>query len=111
MRRVFLLLSVLCFVRFAPAPLAAQEAPDTTAAVKVYPNPNNGHFWVIASSKILERSVWVGLYDLTGQVIQSQVLSASRPQAAFDLPQIPEGLYYLQARTPSKTINIKVFIQ
>ena len=110
MHRLVTILLTTGIFAWWPYDAPAQEESDTTAAVRVYPNPNDGRFFVSASSKILEKPIRAGLYDLTGQMITYKLLSASRPRAYFNLPTIPEGIYYLQARTARQTFNIRVVI-
>ncbi len=88
------------------------DSNESDLPVSVIPNPNEGRFMVSADPALLaEGQVVVGLYDLTGQAVHQTVLSAARPRAFFDVPYIPKGIYYLQARAAHHTYQVAVIIR
>ena len=70
----------------------------------VYPNPTSG-FVTIEISERLAGSVQVELFNLNGQLIQSNAIEHSS-NFVLDIHEVPTGIYFLQLKT-----QIGVFVQ
>ncbi len=77
--------------------------------VRVYPNPNNGHFF-LTSDTIKLKGARVTITAMSGKVIWQKVLEADWNNA-IDLSQQPAGMYVLNLYTGGKSYVRKLILQ
>ena len=78
-----------------------------SASTAVYPNPNNGSFYVSLSNNEDEITC-IRVFDITGKTIYS---NNSFNDGEIVLPNAKQGLYYVVVTLKNKTITEKIIIQ
>jgi hypothetical protein len=80
--------------------------------VKIYPNPNNGHFSVFFSAAANEPFT-LSVYDVLGKVVyKEQILDFDAFNAKpFDLPSIKDGVYTLVMEKSKSSLSKKLVIR
>jgi hypothetical protein len=89
--------------------LASEEVDLLQSQVSVYPNPNNGMFWV--SMEFEEsKEVEFEIFDVAGKpvFIQQPILVLEKGIQAFDISNLPEGIYYLRLNVDNQLITKRV---
>ena len=81
---------------------------NTSAAIKLYPNPNNGDFALRISSDIDEQ-VHVIIANVTGQKIK-ELITATNETTRINV-DAPPGVYFLNATTANSVLNEKVVVR
>ncbi len=79
---------------------------DALQQFSFYPNPTKGMIWIDGISEEGSGSETVyRLYDHTGRLVQSAVLSSSD---AIDLTALPQGLYWVELQTGGERTTFKI---
>lgn len=70
----------------------------TKAQIRLYPNPNSGHFWLELRQPGAAEALLLSLYDMCGQLVWQQRLLAPANSEGWEihLTEMPEGAYLLQ---------------
>jgi hypothetical protein len=90
-------------------PLSDNDAlPNETNGISVIPNPNNGQFTLKMVSKPGEPGM-IELYSSNGKLITT-FKSAENP-ANINIPGLPDGLYFINARSATRNAPAKMVIQ
>lgn len=96
-----------------PDPVKSPAEIGTHTRFEVFPNPSRGLIqldWVLAN----ETSVRIELYTPSGQLLQEVLPEATMPKGRsleqVQLPDLPAGVYWLVAHTPSRRITKQLFI-
>ncbi len=91
------------FMQFTPDDPAAlrREPTDTTMNLKVFPNPNNGHFQVTAEN--FTQGTWLELYDAIGKSVFKQNITESA--TSVDISTAGAGAFILVCRNEKEIIN------
>lgn len=63
-------------------------------AFKIYPNPSKGQFELETPLKIINQPIKLSVHDISGRLIQEEVLSAS-PIIRMNLENQPNGSYFI----------------
>ncbi|MBL0102909.1 MAG: T9SS type A sorting domain-containing protein [Bacteroidetes bacterium] len=71
----------------------------SSADLKVYPNPSNGHFTVTAPY-FMENDAFIRILDMNGKLIDSRNISQKTEQEV-DLSKFNEGIYVIESGTKS----------
>lgn len=75
--------------------------------MKVYPNPVRDRFsFEVELSK--DADTYLYIYDVTGVLMQSRVISGSAQQAQFDFSALADGVYFLHASVGKKSEVIRI---
>ena len=78
--------------------------------IKVFPNPNDGNFNIL-----FEKSVWENLdlkiYNVHGQLILEKELVGGEFQYAVSIPNVAEGIYFLQLKTEGEFLVKKMVLK
>ncbi len=76
--------------------------------ISIYPNPSNGLFTIEKQNcEFVESNLEI--YNLSGQIVHSQVLSGE--SVSIDLNYIPAGIYLVRITDNRNIINQKIIIQ
>ncbi len=81
------------------------EALNTQSSIKIYPNPNTGHFIINAEQNEIKG---YRLYNNIGQLLQEQKIQSSSIQVEANLKA---GLYFLAVETAEELTIEKIIIQ
>jgi len=79
---------------------------DEDNAVKLYPNPNNGNFYIQFENENKDKVVW-DVFDMTGRHVSNGTFSENTKY--IDLKNIAEGNYVILLRKKN-TLSVKKFI-
>lgn len=81
------------------------------ASFSLYPNPNDGHFFLDVSFRQTEKVSWQ-ILDLAGRILASESLEPQQNlQTNLNLSSFSPGLYFLRLKTSSGFINQKFLIK
>lgn len=88
------------------------ELEQTLAAIKIYPNPNNGRFIIENEDLTTDfEELSIQLVDALGQTVYRDILY-NNEQKTIDLGQdIPAGIYFLNVHNEQEAKTYKVMIQ
>jgi hypothetical protein len=89
---------------------AGDKEEEMNNYISLYPNPNNGTFFVDVISQ--SNSVELNLVDLTGKVIYSEIVNSGNiTRKQLDLQSQPAGIYLLVIKSDnmSKTLRISKY--
>lgn len=87
------------------------EDVEALNSVTVYPNPSTGDLVTISFQSISSLSVGVKLYNISGDLVLSNVYPVSSNQIQLDLGTISEGIYFLKVEEGEKIYNLKIVKQ
>lgn len=77
--------------------------------INVYPNPNNGEFFIKKASFInLEKAV---VYDISGRLISTHDISDGLNIKTINLQSISNGVYFLNIHSDTAVITKKIIIK
>lgn len=82
------------------------ENNNISNAVKVYPNPSQGMFYV--SSNVIEKAEYT-VFSITGEVVSQGVIEGN--QAQINLSEVTNGIYTIQITENDKTAVKRVIIR
>ena len=83
--------------------------PQQTSTLQVYPNPAKDVLNLSLSG--LNGQATLGLFNLQGQQLHSQVLEFTQGQATFALlPGLPTGTYLVTLKTKTDAYTTKVVV-
>ncbi|MEL6863342.1 MAG: PKD domain-containing protein [Bacteroidota bacterium] len=88
---------------------STHETEVLSNAFTLAPNPTTGWIWVDISYSAIEPNAQLELFDLHGRMIQNQ--RAQFGQQVLDLSKIPAGVYWLQWRNGTSTVQKKIIKQ
>ncbi|MCY1243655.1 hypothetical protein D9M72_566800 [compost metagenome] len=76
--------------------------------VKIYPNPNDGHF-VIAVDKASVGEISYSIYDITGKQVETRSLDSDRQsETAIDISKFPSGTYIVNVKADNQEFIKKI---
>jgi len=78
-------------------------------SVLVYPNPNNGVFYL--SSDFLKNDAKITVYDISGRLILNQSESNNNSTIKLDLSLAEKGLYFVEVKTEAGSFVEKVVVR
>jgi hypothetical protein len=70
--------------------ITATSKPDSEPGFKVYPNPNNGLFYLYGASGA------ISVYSNTGKLLISQFVNAKDEPVYLDWSELPTGTYLIR---------------
>ena len=78
----------------------------------VYPNPNNGLFYINLVTGSLEDQT-VSIYDLTGKTIKTYTVSAESPisNIQVNMSDVSSGMYFVEWRTETQHSTERIIIE
>lgn len=83
--------------------------PALYQAVELYPNPNNGLFY-IDLSEIANEQVQLAVFDALGKQVYASRFRA-KPQSKIDLSDLSKGVYHLRVVTEKGYYQTKVVVE
>jgi trimeric autotransporter adhesin len=86
----------------------------TDEVLRVYPNPNNGHFYVIIPDIVSETDLNISVTNIIGQKVHSDVVSVQKNKWEIKIQlnnSLPNGLYFLWVNRGVHGICQKFVIQ
>ncbi len=83
--------------------------PALYQAVELYPNPNNGRFY-IDLSEIANEQVQLAIFDALGKQVYASQFRA-KPQSKLDLSDLSKGVYHLRVMTEKGYYQTKVVVE
>ena len=87
---------------------ALQDIEATQQTIKIFPNPNNGEFWVSLGS--VNENTFIEIYNVFGQLIVKEALN--NLETLININKVSSGLYQIKITENNKTIiNGKVIKQ
>lgn len=75
--------------------LTAIDEPQTTEAIKVYPNPAK-HTFTVSLSHSTSKADYIKVVDLSGRVCIHQKADTQNPQSIIDISSLIDGLYLVE---------------
>lgn len=75
---------------------------------QLWPNPNNGIFYLKNTAMATESKATVQLYDTTGKVLQSQVYPLQNGQMQLNISHLPSAVYILKITTKKQSSTLRV---
>lgn len=88
--------------------LTALIDPEAKVDLSIYPNPNNGIFFLeLPIFNSLEAPI-LNIYDALGTQIKSISLNPSVKRQAIQLNNLPQGIYHLQLVSSNESIQAKM---
>ena len=86
------------------------ELPETSAMLKVYPNPAGDvlHFNLTGLAGFRDSKIM--LFDIFGQAIREIILPSGQQEISISAANIPEGLYSFVLTNPQFTKTGKIVI-
>ncbi|MDX1910020.1 MAG: T9SS type A sorting domain-containing protein [Saprospiraceae bacterium] len=94
------------WVNVAPEALLADETPENTPAVDVYPNPAGEQLFISASTEMQH----LALYDMLGRKVLEQPTRRER-RTELALPRLASGMYLLRIDTDRGVVFRRIQIQ
>lgn len=85
---------------------STQDFPNA-AFFSLYPNPNNGQFWLELSSAPLSKPD-VRIFNTLGQLVKTTIQQHSRQ--LYQLDDLPSGLYYVVVKTEQKQFTQEILV-
>jgi hypothetical protein len=82
------------------------ENEQQQAFIKVFPNPNNGQFTIVANG--FDNNTLVFIYNALGKVVAKERFET---QISIDLSYCTKGLYFVKAINKGKPVVQKVVIR
>ena len=73
-------------------------------SIKVYPNPNTGHFYITINKN--EEPVIIRIYDLTGKLLKERILN--KEKNLIEMQDYAKGVYLLQINRNGHLINSQI---
>lgn len=73
---------------------AGTGTEDLSASTAIYPNPAREVLNIVFGNP-LEEQVALNIYNITGQLVKSEMLEQSAEKAVIDLKSLPQGVYML----------------
>ena len=94
---------------FSIGDIVSVPEEELQTRVKVFPNPNDGHFFVEIDGD-LKGKINFEIYDIKGQTIRSEELAEFKGYEfkEIDLSQAPAGLYFVRISNESASIVRKI---
>lgn len=80
-----------------------------TNKINIYPNPNNGDFFVTANYP--EESVIFEIYDINGRLVEKIIILTEKNSDIYLSTDLSSGLYYLKIINRDQTIVKKIIIE
>jgi hypothetical protein len=88
-----------------------EEKQETTfVKAKAYPNPNNGEFNLFFDQAI-HSNAYISIYDLTGRVVHSQVVSAGSASQKINTNGLASGIYMMRVTQNNEKQFLKIVIE
>lgn len=88
-----------------------EDLNNPSAAINVYPNPNNGKFSV-EFARVNNMDVTVSILNVVGQVIyHSDMKLSGEHTEVIDLQNVESGMYYISINNGSQKITKQVIIE
>ncbi len=110
MKQFLLICTFVLAISFnAWATVPAELAPSLDIEVVVYPNPNNGTFFLNIGSQKAE-VYQVKVVNLIGQSVWSETLTANAKRE-IDLSAAPKGVYFVQIEFGNEKVVKRVVLQ
>ncbi|PLX03590.1 MAG: hypothetical protein C0595_06450 [Marinilabiliales bacterium] len=99
------------FPSYIIPPVGEHELVISTTDINIYPNPNNGRFYLEVDSSV-ENAV-IELYDLNGKLIwkENVQLISNLKTNIIDVSFLDKTSYILLLKTGNKTFSTKLFIE
>lgn len=103
------------FLAYGWSPVAAEADPDTHSPVtvledpatqinlEIFPNPNNGHFRILAEG-LLDGNSELVIYNLAGKEMARQTVTPGTQQTEMDIDDLTPGMYLLRMEGASGTV-------
>ncbi len=93
-----------------PTVVSVEELIEESGRVSVYPNPTNGNF-NIKLEGIIANSIQVSIIDITGQIVDVDILSEVSGNAIYskDISMLSDGIYFVNLilnNNQSKVIRV-----
>lgn len=92
-------------INFEASWTTALEPQLNPAAVSVFPNPNSGLFTVRLAERPTQ-AVNLELYQISGQLVKE--VQTQQLEYAFDIANLPAGIYLLKVRTAEGVLTEKI---
>lgn len=90
--------------------LAVNEAVTNSNNIKVYPNPNNGQFFI--KSKDLGGDARVMIYDMAGKLVYSSGFNLVKGESTNEFStKLPTGSYLIKVASPNGNYTQKLLIK
>jgi photosystem II stability/assembly factor-like uncharacterized protein len=84
---------------------------ETSATFTLYPNPVSSHLYVRFENDRPE-DLTIGLFDLAGQEMKGiKILKESAPTVSVDVSEVPQGMYFIKAVSPSGNRYVRRIIK
>lgn len=77
--------------------------------LNVYPNPNQGHFFVKIGYELLQNNAHLYIFDSEGTLVFAQALETG--DETIIMQDVAPGLYFLQVASDSNTHSLTVVVQ
>jgi Secretion system C-terminal sorting domain len=78
--------------------------------VVVYPNPSSGKIF-IESNAFVGRKVGIKMYNVLGQIVETNKTVGNNNKIEFDISNLPEGIYFLAYMIDNKKYSKKIIKQ
>ncbi|MFC2152397.1 trypsin-like peptidase domain-containing protein, partial [Bacteroidota bacterium] len=88
-----------------------EKIKDIQNEIIVYPNPNNGNFTLEIGSTLVEDQLKYKIIDITGKVIQYDVIEKGKEIQQIEILNSIEGIYIIQIITNNNFYTTKIIIK
>lgn len=85
------------------SPVTALEDPATQVDLKIFPNPNNGHFHILAEG-LTQGTSEVVIFNLAGKEMARQTVASGSQQLEMNLDDLAPGMYMARMEGASGTV-------
>ncbi|MBU0486318.1 MAG: fibronectin type III domain-containing protein [Bacteroidetes bacterium] len=86
------------------------ESSGELGFIKIYPNPNNGLFQIVADNSLGE--IVIELADITGNILETYTMNSETDfRKEINLTAYAKGVYYLRIESNHKIITKKIIYQ
>lgn len=93
--------------RFAPQKTEEKEKEENKA--NLYPNPNNGLFYLQFDARLTQETS-LHILDASGKLVSERKLPLGVDKVTIEAQQLTKGLYFVRLTTENKTQTIKVAV-
>jgi hypothetical protein len=93
-----------------PSTVGLNENPRSVESLRVFPNPNNGHFSLQFSGN--RGAVTVEVINIVGQVVyRSDEEIKETLNKSFDLTHMQEGIYFVKVAQAGHAVSARISVQ